>query len=253
MAQKVIPVEEADYLTQDPPIRGQKYCCISFISPEDVIKSKEAFFFQKFLKAFSFELDDLFTKASETYKDNPDFVDGLSGIKERYNCLFDSEKVNEEYSFYKATHGDALESEYLEKNQFQTSIRGFKVRGSYDSLKEAQIRCQVLKRLDDNFNVYVAEVGCWCPWSPNPEELEKQEYSESHLNTLVKQYMDNQKQKDEFFLERKQHLTEKARTEGASNQTTIKEEPVEEELQEEDPWLQRKQENADGASTSTAN
>ena len=43
------PVTE-DFLEADDAIRGQNYVCLSFVSPEDVLKNKELFFMQKFLK-----------------------------------------------------------------------------------------------------------------------------------------------------------------------------------------------------------
>lgn len=244
---QLISTKEQDYLDQDPPIRGQKYCCLSFISPEDVIKNKEAYFFEKFLKSFSFEMSDLFDKSTETFKDNTDFVNGLKAIREKYVPLFDPDKINEEFTFYKGLHADTLESEYLEKNDFQTTIRGLKIRGSYETIKEAQIRCEVLKRMDDRFNVFIAEVGCWCPWSPNPEELENQEYSETQLNTLVKGYVENQKQKDQFFMERKNHMATKAKEEGqnpdAETTDGISVEEITEKV-EEDLWMKRKEEQS---------
>jgi hypothetical protein len=257
---ELVSTKKHDYLDQDPPIRGQKFCCISFVSPEDVIRSKDVFFFENFITSFSKELQTLFSNAIETFAENVEFVDGLKGIKERYDVLFDTSKINEEFNFYKGIHGTKLEAEYLEKNNFQTSIRGFKVRGSYESLQEAQQRCQLLKRMDENFNVYVAEVGCWCPWSPNPEELENQEYGETHLNTLMKKYLDNQKEKDQFFLERKRMMAEKAKKEGQENAENVADDVVVDEVvdditskvenlelntklaEEDDPWMQRKKE-----------
>ena len=44
-----------DLLDEDKPIGGQKYVCLSFISPEDHIKNKELFYFEKFLKNFEFK------------------------------------------------------------------------------------------------------------------------------------------------------------------------------------------------------
>ena len=32
--------EEEDFLEVDDQVRGQNYCCISFVSPEEVIKKK---------------------------------------------------------------------------------------------------------------------------------------------------------------------------------------------------------------------
>ena len=244
----LIPTKQADYLEQDQEIRGQKYVCVSFISPEDVIKNKETYFLNKYLASFSKELTELFTNTKEAFKENTEFVDALHGIQERHSHVFNGDKLGDDFEFFKATNGSKLENDYLEVNQFQTSIRGLKVRGSYETFKEAQIRAQVLKRMDDRFNVFVAQVGCWCPWSPNPDELENQEYAETQLNTLVKNYYDNQQEKDAFFNERKDMLRNKAIEE---NKLKNPQQPLDtgievlgESIQEEDPWLQRKAETA---------
>ena len=39
-----------DMLEEDKPIAGQKFSCISFISPEKIIKMRELFSFEQFLK-----------------------------------------------------------------------------------------------------------------------------------------------------------------------------------------------------------
>jgi hypothetical protein len=38
-----------DLLEEDKPIAGQKFVCVSFVSPENIIKQKQIFFFEKFL------------------------------------------------------------------------------------------------------------------------------------------------------------------------------------------------------------
>jgi hypothetical protein len=80
-------------------------------------------------------------------------------------------------------------------------------------------------------------VGCWCPWSPNPEDLEDQEYAETQLNTLMKKYKENAQLKDNFFEQRKQEKIEKS-------------------LAAKDAWTQRqealKAEQEATASTSTS-
>jgi hypothetical protein len=43
-----------DLLEEDKPISGQKFTCISFVSPEKILKQKELFFFQEFLKKWEF-------------------------------------------------------------------------------------------------------------------------------------------------------------------------------------------------------
>ena len=39
-----------DYLDEDPEIPTQKYCIVSFISPEKVIQDKNQFMFEKFVQ-----------------------------------------------------------------------------------------------------------------------------------------------------------------------------------------------------------
>ena len=35
--------QEEDFLEVDDQVRGQNYCCISFVSPEQVLNNKEIF------------------------------------------------------------------------------------------------------------------------------------------------------------------------------------------------------------------
>jgi hypothetical protein len=60
-----------------------------------------------------------------------------------------------------------------------------------------------LKAIDGKFNVFVAEVGCWCPWDPCASALQDVEYAETHLNTLMKQYNEQASIRDEVYASRK--------------------------------------------------
>ena len=41
-----------DFLEVDPQIRGQNYCCISFVSPEETLQNKDIFFVNKVFIGF---------------------------------------------------------------------------------------------------------------------------------------------------------------------------------------------------------
>jgi hypothetical protein len=194
-----VPVKERDYLDQDPEIRGQKYVCLSFISPEDVIRNKESYFLSRYISDFSKDLGLLFTNIREKFKDDQVVVDMIDNVKERYDYVFDDGALQKEFEFFKNKNAGDLEKEYLEKNDFQTSIRGIKVRGVYESIMEARNRAGAIKRFDPKFDVYVAEVGCWCPWGPSGEQIQEQEFSETQLNTLMKKYKENLEVKDEYY------------------------------------------------------
>ena len=45
-------VKMVDLLDTDHPIAGQKFTCISFVSPEKILIKKEIFFFEEFLKSW---------------------------------------------------------------------------------------------------------------------------------------------------------------------------------------------------------
>jgi uncharacterized protein (UPF0210 family) len=80
------------------------------------------------------------------------------------------------------------------------------VRGVFDTIEEAKNRSEFIKKIDNKFNIYIAQMGCWCPWSPNPDCLENQEYAETQLNTLMKEYKRNMTDKDVIFENRKASL-----------------------------------------------
>jgi hypothetical protein len=243
-----VSVKERDYLEQDPEIRGQKYVCLSFISPEDVIRNKEVYFFSKYISNFSQDLGLLFTNIREKFKDDQVVLDMIDNVKERYDYVFDDGALQKEFDFFKNGHASDLEKEYLEKNDFQTSIRGIKVRGVYESLMEARNRASAIKRFDPKFDVYVAEVGCWCPWGPGGEQIQEQEFSETQLNTLMKKYKENLDVKDEFYRLRMEDKVKKVNDQRNTVPATVKEEEEEDVANEvinenqPDPWMARKQE-----------
>jgi len=46
---------EEDFLHVDDPINGQKFVCLSFLSPENILKNKELFILNEFLNKFILE------------------------------------------------------------------------------------------------------------------------------------------------------------------------------------------------------
>jgi hypothetical protein len=173
------------------------------LSPEDVIVNKEAYMFSEFIKKFSNDMTALLDGISSKYSDSKDFVDS---VKENNAYIFNPKDMSEQYGFYKSVNNQELESSFHRDNNFITSIRGIKVRGVFDTIEEAKNRSEFIKKLDSKFNIYIAQVGCWCPWSPNPDCLENQEYAETQLNTLMKEYKKNMNDKDAVFENRKTTL-----------------------------------------------
>ena len=241
------PVSVKDFLDQDDSIRGQNYVCMSFISPEDVIRSKEAYFIKEYMKKYTDRNKELMEGLGHLF---PDKLDELRSIQEQYNIYFDDEAILEDYVVFKKDNELNISESYSKENNYQTNIRGVKIRGSYESLQEAQNRAEALKRKDGNkHNIYIGQVGCWCPWAANPNEIESAEYTETQLNTLMKEYTKNKEDKEHFYNERKQDLINRATSNnkakieveepGGVDELESPEEDVLKVMEESDTWSMR--------------
>jgi chromosome segregation ATPase len=92
----------------------------------------------------------------------------------------------------------------------KSTMYTFKVRGSYSTVEEAQKRIQLLNQLDPNVNIYLAEVGKWCPFEDDPEKAKDAVYKDEELNRLMKGYKENQEKAKELFEVRKADMVAKA-------------------------------------------
>ena len=205
-----------DLLDEDKPIAGQKFACLSFISPEDIIKNKQLFFFEKFLKNFEFKKT--FEKYTQflkyiSYKYSIDFnklsKDMEDFIEEEKKNLFLT-TLDDEYKSFVDAKEEQLQKEYDELNDFQTNTRGIKVRGVFSSQEEAEQRCKLLRQEDPNHDVYVGPVGMWMPFHPEAYKTGKVEYLEKELNELMSQKKKNDEVSKEQFKQRVKDAKKKA-------------------------------------------
>uniref|UniRef100_A0A6C0CQS9 Uncharacterized protein n=1 Tax=viral metagenome TaxID=1070528 RepID=A0A6C0CQS9_9ZZZZ len=206
--QTIVSTKEVDYLDEDKALRGQNYVCLSFISPEEILKNKDVYYFERYLENFAKQMDEFLSNLMDKYKED---VSSIKLIRENNEKIFNGRELQEDFLFFKRVQSETIEKQFHAENNFQTSVRGIKVRGVFETLKEAQVRAEVLRRSGDTrFDIFVGQVGVWCPWSPNPEDLQDQEYAESQLNTLMKQYKENMELRDEFYEMRKKEKLEDA-------------------------------------------
>jgi len=194
-----------DLLDEDKPIAGQKFACLSFISPEHIIKQREHFFFQEFVKYWDIH------KSSEKFLQFLSFVSYKYGVKfdkltEDFQQFKESEReliaktdVVDDYKSFLDLHEERLDEEFGAKHEFQTSVRGIKVRGVFPSQKEAELRCKMLREVDPNHDVFVGPVGLWVPFHPEAYKTGRVEYMEDTLNQLMSEKKKNEEQaKSEF-------------------------------------------------------
>ncbi len=224
-----------DFLDEDPEISGQKFVLLSFISPENVLEQKDKFFFQKFLVDYEVEhkvksleqflgtmllqINRTLDKCADAAEEKGDTESAAAvranrvptdAIMDQYQTFIRKNKkeittttIQDAYKDFLFRHQAKLEEEFHEKNNFQTTIRGLKVRGVYATTGEASVRAKKLQRTDPVHNILVGEVGKWLPWDPSPNAVQEQEYAEEKLNELMKSYKKNEESVDAFYRENK--------------------------------------------------
>ena len=207
-----------DFLEVDPKIPGQNYVCLSFVSPEKILKQKEVFNVTKFLEYLINDDEQLAKDIRSKMLNNE--------IKITYD------NINQLYGDWKYLKTESLENDFFEKNNYQTSMRGLKIRGVYDTQREANVRAQILRKKDPSFNVFVGQVGYWLPWDPEAEAVQEQEYQEGQLNELVKKYKENLSCRDDLYEQEKNEKIEKAKKEINAKKEALKKENVESTISE---------------------
>ncbi len=223
--------DNQEFLDEDNELPGQRFCLLSFLSPEKVLARKEQYFFEQYLKHyevqwktknlekflakqvmdFNAKLDAEVNRLTE--KDQGEAaeicraaripVDTVLGayqdfVKENAKDITQT-KLKESYDDFVYAQGKKLEDAFFTQNNFQTTVRGLKVRGSYPTQEEATARAKKLQRNDPIHNIFVAEVGKWLAWDPHPHEVAEQEYANDQLNSLMKSYKENEEQREEFY------------------------------------------------------
>jgi len=189
-----------DLLEEDKPIAGQKFVCISFCSPEKILKKKEIFFFEEFLKKWEFNksmekfvqfINFISYKYNVSFEDlNKDFKDFVQ--EEKDNLIKSS--LDDDYKTFIDHNEEELQKKFDIKHNFQTNIRGIKVRGTYATEQEAELRAKLLREEEGAIHdILVGPVGIWMPWDPEAYKTGRVEYLEEELNQLM-----HEKQKNEI-------------------------------------------------------
>jgi hypothetical protein len=192
---------QEDFLDFDNPLPGQNYVCMSFVSPESAIEQRYMWFIHRFL-------EDLVTTIPQP--DNMPESEYKTKLHKILMSKFTSKTITNLFDDFMFSNFKELDKEYNDKTDFRTSVRALKIRGVYDSYKEAKRRSDQIARFDKAHNVYIGQVGYWLPWDPDANEISEQEYQNKELNALMKSYKENVSRKDEFFRERKEEKLKEA-------------------------------------------
>ena len=118
--------------------------------------------------------------------------------------------IHDSYKTFLDNNENELDDQFNKQHNFQTSVRGLKVRGSYSTQEEAELRCKLLREVDPNHNVYVGPVGVWMPWEPEAYKTGRVEYLENELNQLMHEKNLNEAKAKQEFEKRIQETKRKA-------------------------------------------
>jgi hypothetical protein len=180
------------------------------------VKQRELFLFDQFIKQWDF------------VKSMGKFYDFIQFLSYKYNLSADdlmnyymdflkeedvklkSSDITDEYKNYLDKNEDKLNERFQKENQFQTSVRGIKIRGVYNTQEEAELRCKKIREIDPNHDIYVGPVGTWIPWDPDAYKTGRIEFMEEELNQLHNEKIKNEARAKEEFERRIKETKRKA-------------------------------------------
>jgi len=218
---KTLPTGEnnpkyVDVLDEDEGIAGQRFSCMSFISPDKILEKRESFLFDRFVQDYDFtksmtKFGDFINFISYKYTLNvekifADFNDFCRDEEERLK----SESVANDFQNFIDKNGDRFTEQFQREHAFQTSVRGLKNRGNFSTQEEAEMHCKKLREKDPNHDIFVAPVGVWLPWDPNAYKTGRVEFMEEELNKLHQEKIKNEKKAKEEFDKRVKDTKRKA-------------------------------------------
>lgn len=188
----------ADALEVDKPIAGQAWTCYSFMSPEKIIKQREMFFFEEFVKQWEInksmeKFHNFLQFVSFKYKVQVDEImkDFEEYVKEEKENIVRSE-IENDYKNFIDREEDNLQKQFDIAHNFQTSVRGLKNRGNFATEEEARLRAKLIRDADPMFDVTIGPVGMWIPFDPEAYKTGEVEYMEEELNQLAQEKKKNE-------------------------------------------------------------
>lgn len=155
-----------DFLDTDAAIRGQEFVCLSFISPESVLKRKDLYFFQKFMRFYEAKVrfDNLESFLGKTVNDHNVRVDELSNSISKIvddGNLDSKEKVSELTELMSKT-----------RIPLQDVFDSFR-----DYIAENREKIASMENIQDSYDDFMSKKG---------EELENEFHQENDFRTTVR-------------------------------------------------------------------
>jgi len=125
--------------------------------------------------------------------------------------------IEDDFKNFLDKNEEQLTHKFQKKNEFQTSVRGLKIRGVFPTQEEAEMKCKKLRDMDPNHDILVGPVGLWLPWDPDAYKTGRVEFMEDELNQLHHEKMKNEEKAKEEFEKRVKDAKKKAIEDNVKN------------------------------------
>lgn len=238
---------KTDHLKQDPVIPGQDYTVVSFVNPKDMVLNKYLHYVNNFMvsdvnksitaqamqmarklqadmrKNVSVVLDKLKFSVDEEDQHMGQILEKRFGemcideddyVEECRRCYgLDEQELTDRYTIFLANERTRLDKEFNDTHEHATSLRGFKVRGAYSRLADAQSRAKYLRdSVEPAIHTFVVDMGTWFPVDMDADEVQDQDYMLPALNDMMGKYHEGTHARNQHYRERKEEMVENAHT-----------------------------------------
>ena len=219
-------------MDEDPEVPTQKYCIVSFLSPEKIVKQKQEFMFQEFVKFMDYDwkvkgLEHFmaFLAKKYTLKVEELIADATEFGKVREKEIRETD-VPEQWQVFLLKNEKDLQERFDNSVEFKTNVRGVKIRRCFPTVEEAQVMAKVFQRKYPKDNLFIGKVGAWLPWDPSEHLMPEVEYAEKELNELMRRYKENESNKEMFFAEEREAKIKAQKAENEARKKALLDTPV---------------------------
>jgi hypothetical protein len=159
--------------------------------------------------------------------DEDDFV-----LKCRREYTMNEEEITDKYKIFLSENRIVLDDDFDKTNDNATSLRGFKVRGSFSRLEDAKDRAKFLRdNVEQAIHTFIVPVGMWFPVDMDADEVQDQDYMLPQLNELMGKYHEGVQARNQHYQERKTEMENRGRAAAKSTKERLQEKLKEKEKQ----------------------
>ena len=240
-------------LVEDPILNGQKWTNIVFLSQEDPFEKKVLYIVKDYLKnvvndkltsikqhlasnvnnLINNQFDDNFAKLNKSINTRDKVVLAmLKHIRSSINIdenIISSEalmqfgdkelkNIRSDLKIFHAQNYEEFENDFNDIKDGQLTIRGFKSRGFFPTIKRVKMQADMLTtKVEKGIHCMLVRNGFWTAWMPyrdpkQPLSEEDNKYVNDWMNETMRRYIARDDEKKRFYTDRLEQAKDKQRS-----------------------------------------